>query len=401
MKKQNKHINTLICTVGTSLFVGNLKKLAHKNNYGKEIYNNLGSYYLDYERTNNVKEKENKVKLMAKELLNIAPNEFVCGAEINTIQELLNNKMLQLERIIFLVSDTELGKDTGKLLVNYFSERKELNLKKENINYEVIDNLSDNEPKNFKLYGLRNLVRVLGKYIKLHSTGNIAIDATGGYKAQIAIAALMGQALGIPVFYKHELFSEIIDFPPLPISIDYDVLGKYSWWLNEMEKNKTFTNKEMPEEIDEKLLVLLEEVEELGETLYGLSAIGQLYLTTFRARYNEYKNLGLINLSDEKRKFPSFSDHHYPKGFKEYVQKVWEENKWIKTCVTLDYAKQKNIKKRAFYVKEEGNGEVSLIGDYKEDNFGARFKIIPSENNRNALNWAADDLNLQFANSSI
>ena len=33
---------------------------------------------------------------------------------------------------------------------------------------------------------------------------------------------LIGQALGVPVYYKHELFDEIIAFPPMPVAFDFE-----------------------------------------------------------------------------------------------------------------------------------------------------------------------------------
>ncbi|MGI5862875.1 MAG: putative CRISPR-associated protein [Myxococcales bacterium] len=79
-------------------------------------------------------------------------------------------------------------------------------------------------PRGAFVHGLRNLVRAIGKIAR--DAGGpewVAINATGGYKAQIAVAVLIGQALGSPVFYKHERFeSEVIAFPPMPVSFDYD-----------------------------------------------------------------------------------------------------------------------------------------------------------------------------------
>ena len=77
-----------------------------------------------------------------------------------------------------------------------------------------IDDLQDADPKRFRTKGLRNLAKVVCGVIRDYGAANCAINATGGYKAQIAIAVLMGQALGVPVYYKHERFDEIIAFPP-------------------------------------------------------------------------------------------------------------------------------------------------------------------------------------------
>jgi CRISPR/Cas system-associated protein Csm6 len=111
------------------------------------------------------------------------------------------------------------------------------------VDYDVIDELQDERPQDFKTHGLRNLVRKIGDYVqRFGGSQYVTIDATGGYKAQIAIAVLMGQALDIPVFYKHERFPEIIDFPPLPISFDYDILAENADLLTDFERGKAFSS---------------------------------------------------------------------------------------------------------------------------------------------------------------
>src|SRR5205823_12850906 len=99
---------------------------------------------------------------------------------------------------------------------------------------EVAD-LQDEDPKRFRTKGLRNLVRGLCRVVRERSAAACAINATGGYKAQIAVAVLLGQALGIDVYYMHERFSEIIAFPPMPVSLDYEVWLRFSGWLTKLE----------------------------------------------------------------------------------------------------------------------------------------------------------------------
>ncbi|MCI0565375.1 MAG: hypothetical protein MN733_43475, partial [Nitrososphaera sp.] len=248
-------------------------------------------------------------------------------------------------------------------------------------------------PKDFKVHGLRNLVRKAGEYIqRFGGPEYVAIDATGGYKAQIAIAVLLGQALNIPVFYKHEKFSEIIDFPPLPISLDYQILASNSDLLTDFERGKAFSSSEM-DRLDDKLRVLLTEVTVDGESIYELGPIGQIYLTGFRIR-----NPKPIELVDaENKKPPTFRDDHYPDGFKEFVNKVWREIAWIVTARSVPYDKQKSINGIGFYVKEEEDGQYRLIGTYQDkDKFGARFWLQVTDPSLTALTWAADKLNQSY-----
>src|SRR5437773_1205753 len=78
---------------------------------------------------------------------------------------------------------------------------------------------------------LRTPARRICAVVRERSAAACALNATGGYKAQIAVAVLLGQALGVPVYYKHELFSEIIAFPPLPVALDFEVWMRASGML--------------------------------------------------------------------------------------------------------------------------------------------------------------------------
>ena len=372
--------NTLVCTVGTSLF-SNLTFLNEKTNDKPLNWKLIKEHFM-----------QERWAMLAEELYKTnSPDIRLLGAEINTIEEAKKKNWLAIQNLIFLVSDTEKGENTGKVLTKYFEKRKDLNLV--NIEYIKIEKLQDQNPKEFKTTGLRNLVRVVGDIIQRFGAEQIAIDATGGYKAQIAVAVLIGQALKIPVYYKHELFSEIIDFPALPISLDYDILGKNASLLSDFEKGYVFSSSEISK-LDDKIKVFLDEIEEGGESIYELNAIGQLYLTSFRLRYP--KATRLKPLSQSERKKPTFgNDHHYPKGFKNFVQKVWEENNWIKTCWTIPYGGQGNIKGIGFNVRQEKEKNI-LVGHFKTDDFGARFQLELSDNSIESLIWVADYLNMKY-----
>ena len=372
--------NTLICTVGTSLFESNLRRLSEDTPERPENWQEIKTRF----------DKGNWNEL-ARELLKVDPNHRICGAEINTIEEARKKKWLELKNLVLLVSDTEAGRNTGHVLKEYFKGREDLKLQQ--IELREVEQLQDTEPKNFKIHGLRNLVRVIGDFVQRFGKEYVAIDATGGYKAQIAVAVLIGQALDIPVYYKHEKFSEIIDFPPLPISLDYDLLGRNSDILTDFERNGTYAKSELGE-FDEKLRVFLTEVEINNEPVFELNAIGQLYLTSFRLRYPKVANLKA--LSDSERKDPTFRDDHYPIGFKEFVEKVWRENRWIKTCWSMSYHGQRSIKGIGFVVKKDGNKNI-LVGTYQDkDDFGARFQVVLADESNESLNWAADQLNQKY-----
>ncbi len=363
--------NRLVSTVGTSM-LGNIRGEFRANNGVSEEQHGRLRRWVDERNTGQ----------LAAELVRIEPMARICGAEINTIEDAIKREKVRLEYLDLLVSDTDEGKFTGSVLEAYYIERGLSDLR--NIKVKVIDDLQDKVPARFKVFGLRNLVRVLGDIVK-DKFDEVVIDATGGYKAQIAVAVVFGQALGIPVLYRHERFHEIIDFPPLPVSLNYELLGESAALLSQFERNEALTLSEI-EELDPRIRVMLEEIDVDGEEMYEMGAVGQIFLTGFRLRFPRDRTLKPVDPTSKQP--PSFRDDHYPKGFKEFVEKLINEVPWIKTCHSLPYHKQKAIKTTGFDVRQG-----KLIGMYRADDFGARFEILTNAEGDDQLTWAADQLN--------
>ena len=256
--------NTLICTVGTSLF-NNLK-------YGEESIKQV------FESKN-----WNQLALLLLEQENSAR---ICGAEINSITSICNkNLMTSKIRLIFLVSDTEDGKNTGQVLRLYYNNQRN-KLKFEDVNFRVLEGLRDDDVKAFKQQGLKNLVREISTEVRKCTPEVIAINATGGYKAQISFAGMIGQALGIPVYYLFEKFSEVIELPPQPVALDL------AFWLNnyllfaQLEDEQTIEESKIESNLDNEYLYSLIDKEPEGETnLVSLSAMGVLFNERSRLQF--------------------------------------------------------------------------------------------------------------------
>ena len=256
--------NTLICTVGTSLF-NNLK-------YGEESIKQV------FESKN-----WNQLALLLLEQENSAR---ICGAEINSITSICNKNLLTSKiRLIFLVSDTEDGKNTGQVLRLYYNNQRN-KLKFEDVNFRVLEGLRDDDVKAFKQQGLKNLVREISTEVRKFTPEVIAINATGGYKAQISFAGMIGQALGIPVYYLFEKFSEVIELPPQPVALDL------AFWLNnyllfaQLEDEQTIEESKIESNLDNEYLYSLIDKEPEGETnLVSLSAMGVLFNERSRLQF--------------------------------------------------------------------------------------------------------------------
>ncbi|MFN6519178.1 MAG: putative CRISPR-associated protein [Nostoc sp. CreGUA01] len=286
--------NTLICTVGTSL-LNNLKYAEEsiKNVFEEKNWNQLALLLLDQDNSSRI-----------------------CGAEINSITSICNKNLLTSRiRLIFLVSDTEDGKNTGKLLKLYYDNSKNPLRFKEEVDVRVLGGLRDDDVKAFKQQGLKNLVREISNEVRKFAPEAIAINATGGYKAQISFAGMIGQALEIPVYYLFEKFSEVIELPPQPVALDL------AFWLNnylvfeQLEGEQIVEKSKVQGNIENNYFNSLIDEEPDGETtLVSLSAMGVLFNERSRLQFAKQSTtiLSLIPQDDTnpERKQINLRDDH-------------------------------------------------------------------------------------------
>ena len=129
--------DTLLATVGTSLFESNLKHLSESTLIKPDNWTELKDAYLTQQWSR-----------LASELLKVDPAARTCGAEINTVEEIRKKGWLSLENVVFLVSDTPNGKATGQVLCHYLKQRQDLGLR--TVEYAVIDELQDERSQDFK-----------------------------------------------------------------------------------------------------------------------------------------------------------------------------------------------------------------------------------------------------------
>ncbi len=150
----------------------------------------------------------------------------LCGAEINSISHLMGQdlsvgKVTEPLHLHFLGSDTQDGEWTVRVLELYYGECGGVG---SSVSSEPIVGLSGDDCDRFARTGLRNLVKACARCLTsgVGATGGMTrvINATGGYKAQISFAGLIGQVLKVPVVYLFEQFPRCIELPPLPVGFD-------------------------------------------------------------------------------------------------------------------------------------------------------------------------------------
>jgi putative CRISPR-associated protein (TIGR02619 family) len=300
--------NTLICTLGTSLLGGiDRQGESHPLRIAKNAKNwqQIALHLLEYDNS-----------------------AWDCGAEINSVTSICKENLLdRRDRIIFLVSDTEAGKQTGEIL-KYYYQNQANSLHFDTAEVRVLEGLRDDDVRKFQQQGLKNLVVEISKETRKFSAESIAINATGGYKAQISFAGMIGQALGIPVYYLFEKFSKVIQLPPQPVALDLSLwLENYS--LFEMlETEQTIEKSEFT--ADELAFARIETMldEEIieGVPYLSLSAMGQLFHERCRSQFDRQQTVSMSQLAkddtDPNRKSIHLRDDHGKDILEEFARKI-------------------------------------------------------------------------------
>ncbi|MBO8159679.1 putative CRISPR-associated protein [Thermosyntropha sp.] len=197
--------------------------------------------------------------------------EKTAGAETNSLSHILQEK----DHILFLHSQTEEGYLCADALCRYYADRG-FSVKSREIKGLTYTHNS------FALHGLRSLISALTDEIRISRRMSIqpVINATGGFKAEIAYATLVGLIFQVPVYYIHELFQDIIEMPPLPVNWDPSLFiaheDFFDWIAQEFRRKEKVLNrlKGRPHEIN---MFLHED----SEGYITLSPAGEVYYQAF------------------------------------------------------------------------------------------------------------------------
>ena len=304
--------NTLICTVGTSLLRPNLLGLPDASRYEDWLRRqpSADQPHLTLEAVLALAAAftQRDELTIAEELARLPGTTRLCGAEINSITDLIARDYCQnRSTLCFCHSDTAEGLQVARIIQHYYE------LRDYPVELYAIADLQDHDPKRFRTKGLRNLAKTVCRIIRERGAPFCAINATGGYKAQIAIGVLMGQALEVPVYYKHEQFSEIIAFPPMPISLDHALWMRHSGLLAALDRHDVLREADLDlEDWDERLETLVERVLIDGDTYLEISPTGQIFHETFQGRFESDRDLFLPPPVPAARKAkPTLNDHSW------------------------------------------------------------------------------------------
>lgn len=375
--------HTLLCTIGTSLLRPNLIDLT-KEPQTDETLKALAKAYL----------AENWLAV-AIELGNIDPTARLCGAEINSVTDLLKQGLIEQGYLHLFYSETDDGETIAEILGHYFQRAGW------QVHTHCVEGLRDNDPKAFRTTGLRNLAKLFGEQVRASGQSQCAINATGGYKAQIAIAVLMGQALDIPVYYKHERFDAIIPFPPMPVALDFSLWLRANEMFTVLSKTDACESwDDFKDNWDELFEPLIDRQEIEGKDHLALSATGQIFHETFHSRFQKLKPSLLPPAVDaSQKKAPDLRNHNYGNSraeIQDFLQQLTDEKSYVCRC----FSKEKIPglpKKILFRLATDGSlpniDGNSVEGIYSNGKHCAKFKVVTTATDIDQLRVVVADLN--------
>ena len=357
--------SVLVCTVGTSL-IGNLM-------HSEKV------------ELRELAQRRNSIAL-SHGLLSLDPQHRLLGAEINSVSSILKSGRIdQRDHLYLVVSDTQDGAFIGEVLKHYYeSPRNSFGF--DHVKIRNVSGLTDSSANRFRTEGLRNLVKEIAKIVWQHGPNTILINATGGYKAQISFAGMIGQAIEIPVCYLFERFSEVIELPPQPISMDL------SFWMNNADtffmlahRDLSFPVKGSDEVLhglsgtihsDERFASLIDEIETDGQQLVGLSPVGQLFHESFRYRFLQTKQPLLPPKSEipPREKPIKYEDDNPGKhsGLQNYFEKI-AETSYVTGIYTFYY--NQDLALPNYFRTSPKCGIDGLEGGYSDGKTTTKFSV--------------------------
>lgn len=218
------------------------------------------------------------------------------AAETNSLSRLLQKG----DHVIFLHSHTDEGKQCAEALQRHYEAQGY------GARLRDVPDLSYAESR-FKMRGLRSLVATLIDLMRheRQQGRQVLINATGGFKAEIAYATLVGLLFDVPVYYIHEAFRDIIEMPPTPIGWDYTVVAEcedfFEWLESDLRPSAEVDVqlRGLPDEIRYEIRLLL--AEEEGYTL--LSPTGEAFYEAYRERMRQAESVSLLLSSAAQRTY--------------------------------------------------------------------------------------------------
>ncbi|MDO8655505.1 MAG: putative CRISPR-associated protein [bacterium] len=343
----------------------------------------------------------------------------LCGAEIRSLSHLVTDGYLRkhASALELIVQNT----DRGRLIGRAIRHREEGRMFK-SVTVHSIVGLQDLDYDEFTNVGLQNLLLKIASLVRYHNLNGsrVGIVATGGLKAQVAFATLVGQLFQTPVFYLSKEFQRIVKLPPMPIAPDVNLwLENVSLFWELDGRSSLLSESDLCDAlgldnlacVDPRIYNLLERIEEADEdgepvAVYALSAVGVLFndycasldgLGAPNARLRSRSGIGREVASIT---LASGEAGHRPSGTEAYVRSIAERADFVTSIAERAFENGKPSKRVRFKPVWTGSANQSYVTGFyshrENDSKYVRLCIHTTARNLRELIVAARTLNEMF-----
>ncbi|MBT9587541.1 hypothetical protein IV102_29635 [bacterium] len=247
-----------------------------------------------------------------------------CGAELNSLHLLTQGHVDPDCFIHYFLSDTPQAQLVGLALRDRIG--------KQRVSLHTVKSLDPSNPQLFARRGLANLAAGVGRVLRGLNHSYCAFDATAGFKAQVGVVVALGQALQIPVYYRHETFDQVISLPPMPISLDARLWCQNASLFFDLADDLN-TLPSLPQ--DPRLLSLLEWQVQEDAYLVGLNATGAIFHEALLQQWPDVAILQLPRPASHKEP-PLLTEHNWPDRTRllRTMQKITDHIPYVNRCIT-------------------------------------------------------------------
>lgn len=360
------------------------------------ILNTVGISLINKDWNGNKKGLPEKQSFVA-QLNELESSHKNCGAEINSLQSLLSLDEIAGQPLeppyylAFLVSDTKKGKWVGEVLKRYNeSGKRDVNI--EEVQVVAVEGLQPDDPKRFAHVGLRNLVKWACRLLNEKQGMTRVINATGGFKAQISFAGLIGQAIQVPVVYMFETFPTCIPMPPMPVDFNRDLwLEHYD--ILEAGGMTVASEEEFIREVDKILLPLFEHEADGDEHIYTVTPVLELM----------HQSLKLHNWRCQPKKPTTNSDKqpaekvslnesempHSPRSSLQFINQL-SEFPWVEKVQNITFlnTQRSHLLNKVY---PDNNSAIGIV--HSDGDMGLEIKLTTTCESDPELAWCKNKLN--------
>ncbi len=139
-----------------------------------------------------------------------------------------------------------------------------------------VDGLDPEKADVFQKTGLMNFIDSVCDIVEDHGT-NALINATGGFKAQISMATVLGVLYKIPIYYMFEGFDDVVEMPQLPITFDAELMKRSYESIRELLEG--IGKRQTYERLDDAMKPFI--LYNKQYKTYSLSAMGKAFMRAY------------------------------------------------------------------------------------------------------------------------